>query len=342
MSLSQLVASIRSSAAIGHKLDIRLSYAGLAAGGRPAPCRVGDDCAALPDGDGFTLFAIDGLLEDFVAAEPWFAGYCAVMVNVNDVYAMGGRPTALVDALWSRDLPRGAEVWAGMQAAAGAYGVPIVGGHTNARSAHDYLAVAILGRATRLLTSFDAEPGDVLLAAIDLRGEYYKTYPYWNCSTSAPAQRLRDDLEVLVQIAADGSCRAAKDISMGGILGTALMLLECSDVGATIDLDAIPIPPGVTLETWLRTFPSFGFVLSVAPANAPSVQALFARRGIACEPVGACTRERTLTVHRRGESAELWDLEREPFTGAGAYSDANYPVQEIDHARDAIRRALAG
>ncbi|HYZ17425.1 MAG TPA: AIR synthase related protein, partial [Candidatus Acidoferrum sp.] len=164
MSLSDLVESVRGSAGIRHKLDIQLAYAGLGSSEASAPCRVGDDCAALPDGDGFTLFAIEGLLEEFVAAEPWFAGYCAVMVNVSDVYAMGGRPTALVDALWCRDLGRGEEIWAGMQAAARAYGVPIVGGHTNARSAHDYLAVGILGRASHLLTSFDAQPADVLLA----------------------------------------------------------------------------------------------------------------------------------------------------------------------------------
>jgi uncharacterized protein len=320
VSLSALVESIRASVGIRHKLDIQLAYAALAASDSPAPCRVGDDCAALPDGEGFTLFAIEGLLEEFVAAEPWFAGYCAVMVNVSDVFAMGGRPTAVVDALWCRDLPRGAEVWAGMQAAAHAYGVPIVGGHTNARSVHDYLAVAILGRASRLLTSFDAEAGDVLLAAIDLRGSYFKTYSYWNCSTGAPHERLRGDLELLVQIAGEELCRAAKDISMGGILGTALMLLECSDVGAEIDLDAIPLPPGVELEAWLRTFPSFGFLLSVAPANALAVQSLFLRRGIACAPVGACTRDRTLTVRRGDETAVLWDIEREPFTGGGAHA----------------------
>jgi AIR synthase-related protein len=320
VSLFALAESIRDSAGIRHKLDLQLAYAGLGSNGPAAPCRVGDDCAALPDGDGFTLFAIEGLLPEFVASEPWFAGYCAVMVNVSDVYAMGGRPTALVDALWCRDHPRGEAIWAGMQAAARAYGVPIVGGHTNARSAHDYLAVAILGRASHLLTSFDAKPDDVLLAAIDLRGEHFKAYPYWNCSTGAPPERLREDLQLLVQVADAGLCASAKDISMGGILGTALMLLESSGVGANVDLEAIPHPPGVALEAWLRTFPSFGFVLSIAPGHVEAVRSLFARRGIACAPIGTCTRERALTIRRGAETALLWDLEAEPFTGGGAYA----------------------
>ena len=44
----------------------------------------------------------------------------------------------------------------------------------------DRLAVAVLGRANKLLTSFAALPGDVLLAAYDLRGAFYGPYAYWN------------------------------------------------------------------------------------------------------------------------------------------------------------------
>lgn len=46
--------------------------------------------------------------------------------------------------------------------AARLYGVPVVGGHTNLRSEAGHLAAAVLGRATRLLASFDAGPGDML------------------------------------------------------------------------------------------------------------------------------------------------------------------------------------
>ena len=62
---------------------------------------VGDDCAAIPDGDGYLLFAIEGFINEFVAADPWFAGWCGVMVNISDVAAMGGRPIAVVDAVWA-------------------------------------------------------------------------------------------------------------------------------------------------------------------------------------------------------------------------------------------------
>ena len=84
-------------------------------------------------------------------------------------------------------------------------------------------------------------------------------------STDAPAPRLRADLEILPAIAEAGLCCAAKDISMGGLVGTAMMLAESSQVGAVIDIDAVPSPPGIGQPRWLcDTFPSFGFLLAVA------------------------------------------------------------------------------
>ncbi len=222
-----------------------------------------------------------------MAADPYFAGYCGIMVNLSDVAAMGGRPIAVVDALCSRNGAEADPILAGLSDAAALYGVPVVGGHTNTRADAGNLAVAVLGRAgPRLLTSFDATPGDDLVAAIDLRGRFREPHPYWDASTGAPGERLRGDLALLPGLAEDGLCRAAKDISMAGVVGTALMLLECSNVGGVIDLDAIPRPEHVPLARWLTAFPSFGYLLSVRPDRTPAVCARFAERGITAASIG--------------------------------------------------------
>ena len=311
-SLADLAAMLRRSRGFRHKADIGevLAHLGPAAAESPD---LGDDCAGLADGGGFLLFAIEGLVEDFVEALPWFAGYSAVVVNVSDIYAMGGRPLAVVDALWSAGAPTAGEVLSGIHAACAKYGVPMVGGHSNAQASRANLAVAILGRARRLLTSFDARPGDALLMAIDLRGAFQEPYPFWNASTSAPAERLRGDLEILPALSEAGLCRATKDISMAGAVGTTLMLAECSGVGATIDVDAIPRPPGVALERWLTTFPSYGFVLSLRPEVVAEVGARFASREIVWAVVGEVDDSRRLVLRRGPEEALLWDLSETGF-----------------------------
>ncbi|MHB9837604.1 sll0787 family AIR synthase-like protein [Paraburkholderia terrae] len=322
MSLQALVERMRASRGFRHKTDIAGVVASLASrlpnGTRDLAqaVAVGDDCAALADGDGYLLFAIEGLVSDFVETMPWFAGYSSVMVNISDVYAMGGRPLAVVDALWSDGLDAAGEILAGIAAASNAYGVPVVGGHSNTRSAEPQLAVSILGRARALLSSFNARPGDSLVMAVDLRGRFEDPYPFWNASVGAPAGRLRDDLELLPQLAESGLCDAAKDISMAGVLGTSLMLLECSGVGARIDLDAIPRPEHVDFERWLSAFPSYGFVLSVREEHVDEVLAHFAQRGLACAPIGAVDASREVVLTQHADSALLWSFKDSAFIGA--------------------------
>ncbi|MBY3311359.1 sll0787 family AIR synthase-like protein [Rhizobium laguerreae] len=280
-----LAERLSASSGIAAKQDIGTIAARLGLQGQQIA--VGDDCAALPDGDGYLLFAIEGFMNEFVAADPWFAGWCGVMVNISDIVAMGGRPIAVVDAVWANGEAGATPVLEGMRAASSAFGVPIVGGHTNIRSERGQLSVAILGRAKKLLTSFDAKPGDVLVAAIDHRGRYREPFNNWEAATDAAPARLRGDLELLPEISEAGLALSAKDISQGGIVGTAIMLAECSHVGIDIDVTAIPLPADVSLDRWLVTFPSFGYLLSVAPEHAADVVTRFTARGISAAVIGA-------------------------------------------------------
>jgi AIR synthase-related protein len=286
--LSRLTAFLKTHAGVADKLAITRAYA--PARQLSGAIKVGDDCAAIPDSGGFLLFAGEGMLESFVNDDPWFAGYSAVMVNLSDVAAMGGRPLAIVDILWTPGLEQAASIWEGITAASQAYGVPVVGGHTTlTRLGKNFLAAAVLGRAQQLITSFDAKPGDDLVMAVDLRGRYQGDKPFWNASVGAPVERLRSDLEVLSALAERGWVRAGKDISNGGIIGTLAMLLQCSNVGAELWLDRVPRPDGADLARWLISFPSFGFLFSVDPSQAANVSASFNDRQIACARVGTIT-----------------------------------------------------
>jgi AIR synthase-related protein len=295
LTLAQLVSFLAGSVSVKEKFNIRAAYepAQDLAGGT----RLGDDCAAIRDGDGWLLLAAEGMLPSFVADDPWFAGYSAVMVNLSDVAAMGGRPIAVVDVLWTPGLDQSGQIWEGMSAASKAYDVPIVGGHTTVtKGGSPFLAAAVLGKARRLITSFDVKPGDDLLVAVDLRGEWRREKPFWNASAGAPSERLRADLNLLPALAETGWCRAGKDISNGGIVGTLAMLLDCSSAGAELWLDQLPRPRGVDLARWLISFPSFGYLLSVSPEYSERVIAHFASREIACGVAGRFISARSLLL----------------------------------------------
>lgn len=276
--------------------------------------RPGDDAAVLPREGGYDLFAGEGFIPAFVNTAPWFAGWCAVMVNVSDIAAMGGRAVAVVDQIWAPDAAAAAPVMDGMKAAAVAYGVPVVGGHTNFAAPELSLAASIFGRANALITSFDAAPGDALVATIDRRGTY-QNFDNFGAFVDAPPERLRGDLEVLPQLAEAGLVKAGKDISQGGIIGTALMLAECSGVGIDIDVDALAPAGGADAARWLRTFPSYGFLLSVRPEAVAATLARFAARDIGAHVVGRVTEGAAVRLVAGERAALFWDHAASPYLG---------------------------
>jgi AIR synthase-related protein len=324
--LDECVAHLSRSAAFRSKRDI----ARLAARVDAAPTAVerwrengariliGDDTAAIPDGAGYLLLAAEGILPALLERDPYFAGWCSVMVNVSDVAAMGGHPLAVLDVYFHAGASDLEAVVTGIREACATYRVPLVGGHTSRSDTGPHaLAVAILGRAEQLLTSFDAHEGDDVLVAVDLRGRYHGDFPFWNATGGRSAQDLRDDLALFGALAASGDVSACKDVSNVGFAGTLLMLLEASGVGATLDLERLPRPAGIDMARWLLTFPSYGFVLTAAPDRAGRALACFRERGIACERVGRIDRSLQLRLVAGSRDALLWDLARQPFTGFG-------------------------
>jgi AIR synthase-related protein len=285
---------------------------------RPERIWIGDDTAAIPDGAGHLLLAAEGILPEFLARDPWFAGFSSVMVNVSDVAAMGGHPLAVVDVYFQSPSAPADQVLAGMRAACEAFRVPLVGGHTTRQAAGpDALAVAILGRADHLLTSFGARPGDALVSIGCLRGRYREPFRFFDAATGRDPDSLCGDLAVFEVLAASGAVRACKDVSNAGIAGTIVMMLEASGAGGAIDLDALPRPPGTAIERWLETFPSCGFVLAVDPARLAEVERLAGARDLACAPIGRVDDSRTVRLASGGHEAILWDLTA-GFTGFGA------------------------
>ncbi len=328
MTVAAIAAALAAHPSILGKRDITQAVRALGLTGSSTG-QPGDDAAALPRPEGgWDLFATEGFIPVFVEDDPWFAGWCGVMVNLSDIAAMGGRANAITDVIWAPDAALAAPVLAGLCAASAAYGAPIVGGHTNLHAPSLNLSVAVTGRATALISSFAARPDQALVAAIDLRGAWRPRFDNWFAAADAPSGRLAGDLAVLADLAEAGLVRAGKDISQGGIAGTSLMLAECSGCGFEVDLDRLPMPPGADLARWLRAFPSFGFLLSVEPTQAAEVCARFAERGIAAAVIGRATARPTVELVQGHERAIFWDWQAHPYL-------ALRPDPQPDGGRDA-------
>lgn len=271
--------------------------------------RLGDDCAAIPNpcGHGHLLFAAEGMAESFVDDDPWFAGYSAVMVNLADIAAMGGRAIAITDVMWTPSDQTGSVIWEGIQAAAQAYGVPIVGGDTHhLHSGKAALAAAVLGHAgEKLITSFDVKACHHLVIAIDMHGAYRDGGLIWNTSTTTQPERLRSNLELLPSLVEKGLCHAGKDISKGGIIGTLAMLCNASGVGAEVDLERMPCPMDTEMQQWLVTIPTYGFLLAVAQEDLESTMMHFTATKVTCREIGRFKAKPGITITADGESVDL-------------------------------------
>lgn len=241
--------------------SIKAPLANLLAGMRPGgPGFVGDDGAPVPGTD--VVAACDAIVPSMVERDPYWAGWCGVLVNLNDLAAMGARPVGLLDAVAGPTVSRVARVIGGLRAAAERYGVPILGGHTQLGVA-SALSVTALGRAEHPVPAGGGLPGHAVTLTADLGGEWRPGYSgrQWD-STSG---RRSAELRALLDLPRRHRPCAAKDVSMVGIVGTLGMLAEASGCAAELEVAAVPRPANTTVGDWLTCFP--GYAMLTADVN---------------------------------------------------------------------------
>ncbi|NOR77723.1 MAG: methanogenesis marker 2 protein [Methanophagales archaeon] len=281
----------------------------------------GEDAAVLEvDNDNFVLLAVDGIWGKLLNADPWWAGYCAVLVNVNDIAAMGGTPRAMVNLTSTQQKDICAELGQGMEDGVRKFGVPMVGGHLHPDTTYDALDVAIMGTVKRdcVIFSSGAKPGDKVLVAIDLDGRIYPSYNLaWDNTTRRTVAEIKKQLDTMVEIGEKKLATAGKDISNPGTLGTFGMLLESSGAGAIVELDKIPRPDvDIPFEQWLKMYPGTGFVLTVEnDDNAAECIRIFEDAGVATSVIGEVDASKKLKITNGTETATVFDLNKDMITG---------------------------
>jgi selenide, water dikinase len=222
----------------------------------------GDDAAVWRRPDGRALVATVDFFAPIVDdAATW--GRVSAANAASDVYAMGGTPLfALNVAAWPRDvLPLDllGEVLLGAATMAAAGGWIVAGGHTvdGPEPMFGQVVIGELPEAAEPLTNVGAEVGDVLVLTKPLgtglvatalkRGEPELAAAggaLHSAYTAAVASMTRLN-DVAGRAARRAGAHACTDVTGFGLVGHLHKILLASDVGAAVDLAALPRLPGV-------------------------------------------------------------------------------------------------
>ena len=213
---------------------------GLDSGDDAAAVLVRDDLAVLTTADFFTPVVND--------AFDW--GRIAAANALSDIYAMGGRPVTAINLVgWPRGvLPMElmTEVLRGGLSVASEAGCPVLGGHSIDDPEPKYgMAVTGVAHPDRLLRNDAARPGLPITLTkpigVGLLNNRHKTTgEVFAEAIETMASLNRDASEAAVA----AGVRAATDVTGFGLLGHLYKMVRASEVGAVIDLKAVPLIDG--------------------------------------------------------------------------------------------------
>ena len=322
MDLNALINSIRNFEGIKRKNLIKdvtgMLHDSYNIGGRTI-LGFGDDASAINIGNNqLLLLAADGMWGKLMDADPRWAGYCSVLVNVNDIAAMGGIPMGMTNILSVQDHEVCKAIKQGVREGVHKFGVPMVGGHVHPDTPYNALDVSITGLVGRddIITSGGAQVGDIIIVGIDLDGKPHSKFPLnWDTTTMKSPEMVQEQIKVMNRIASKHLVTAGRDISNPGTLGTLGMLLESSNVGAVIDVEKIPRNDIVDWDDWLKLYPGSGFVLTAEEKNADECLKLLEDVNITSNIIGTIIEDKKLYLTYKNQKKVLFNFDEDKIMG---------------------------
>lgn len=282
---------------------------------RKAVLGIGDDCALLAPRPGMLLAVSSDMLVEgrhfLSTVAPDRLGHKALAVNLSDLAACGAEPLGFTLAL---ALPRADETFLegfsrGLFALADAHAIDLVGGDTTQGPLN--LCVTVFGEVPtgRALLRSGARPGDDLYVSGTV-GDARLALEAFRGTLSLDG-RVLDAVRVAMETpqprvalgrALRGIATSAVDVS-DGLLGDLGHILARSEVGATVEADAVPRSLALAEQplAWQRECALAGgddyeLVFTAAPADAVRVREAAAKTGTPVTCIGRIDEARGLRL----------------------------------------------
>lgn len=270
----------------------------------------GDDTAVLARPAGPVLVTVDMLMDgtDFHLAKvgPLRAGRKAMAVNLSDIAAMAGTPTAaVVSVAVPRTLTRESanELYVGLRQVADEFGVAVVGGDTNSWDGALVISVTVFGDVTGRgpVLRRGAKPGDWVFVTGPLGGSILGHHLDFT-------PRVREALALHAAVELHAMC----DIS-DGLSADLNHILEESGCGAVLVAESVPVSAAAVelsrtsgktpLQHALGDGEDFELVFTVAPADGERLLRQPVP-GVAAVKIGECV-ESGLWIEETGQRRAL-------------------------------------
>lgn len=286
---------------------------------------VGRDSAIIEWGERAIVATSDPIT--FVDAN---AGRLAVVVNANDILAVGADPQwllATVLAPTDSDPRQLRQLLDDLQTACREAGIALVGGHTEVSDAVTRMVVscALIGSAAldKVIPSNGARNGDLIIQAgrAAVEGTSILGHPHLiddpGISIAAAARSLRG---------IDG-VHAMHDVTEGGIATAALELAEAAGLGVELDQDAILWLPE-TLQVCaahgldpLGLLGSGTLLAAVSALAAPTALSALSEAGVEANLIGTVAKGIRATISHGGRRRPLPRFARDEALRALAHAE---------------------
>ena len=277
---------------------------------------IGDDCTVLDMGRDALVMTTDMLVEDvhFLrgASSAKEIAHKSLMVNLSDVAAMGAKPIA---TLLSLSLPESAqgewseEFMQGYYEASARHGVALVGGDTTASRDRITINVVAIGRAPKenIKRRSAAHIGDTIAVTGKLGASSKGLVDIMFGDMNTEAARIHRLAQARLAegewLGQRSEVHAMMDIS-DGIASDIRHIMELSDVGADIELRAIPTDYDIRYAT--TGGEDFELLLTVDSTSFDTLaKELHAATGTTLTAIGTVTPSRELRWLEDGTPREL-------------------------------------